>query len=149
MKRTWAGAAGDRIAAAAHALAGAPFRLHGRDPATGLDCVGLVWLALRNAGFPCEAPRRYALRNASIAQHLHFVDRAGLLAAHGAAQPGDILLLRCAPAQFHLAVAAQGSGIVHAHAGLRKVVAMPGPLPWPLIRMWRLPPETKAIPWPH
>ena len=34
------------FARAAEALAGARFRLHGRDRSTGLDCVGLVGLAL-------------------------------------------------------------------------------------------------------
>ncbi len=35
------------LAAAALNLIGTPFRLHGRDPATGLDCVGLVAEAMR------------------------------------------------------------------------------------------------------
>ena len=38
------------LAEAALGLLGVPFRLHGRDPATGLDCVGLVAEALRRAG---------------------------------------------------------------------------------------------------
>ena len=37
---------GAAIAAAARALVGVPFRLQGRDPALGLDCVGLVGAAL-------------------------------------------------------------------------------------------------------
>ena len=38
------------IIAAARAAIGARFRLHGRDPATGLDCVGLVACAAPRAG---------------------------------------------------------------------------------------------------
>ena len=40
---------GAAIAAAARALVGVPFRLQGRDPALGLDCVGLVGAAMRAA----------------------------------------------------------------------------------------------------
>jgi hypothetical protein len=29
------------------------------------------------------------------------------------------------------------NGWVHAHAGLRRVVHMPGPSPWPIIALWR------------
>jgi murein DD-endopeptidase / murein LD-carboxypeptidase len=29
-------------------------------------------------------------------------------------------------------------GLVHAHAGLGKVVVTPAPLPWPIERHWRL-----------
>jgi cell wall-associated NlpC family hydrolase len=58
--------AGERVAAAALALVGTPFRLHGRDPLTGLDCVGLAACALTMAGLTTQPPRRYALRNASI-----------------------------------------------------------------------------------
>ena len=42
---------GAAIAAAARALVGVPFRLQGRDPVLGLDCVGLVGAAMRAAGY--------------------------------------------------------------------------------------------------
>ena len=40
----------ERISAQALALVGAPFRLHGRSEETGLDCVGLVALAVARSG---------------------------------------------------------------------------------------------------
>ena len=54
------------FARAAEALAGARFRLHGRDRSTGLDCVGLVGLALADIGMPVQFPAGYRLRNAAI-----------------------------------------------------------------------------------
>lgn len=51
--------------------------------------------------------------------------------------PGDVLLVRPGPAQVHLLVCARDGRFVHAHAGLRRVVAMPGPHGWPVLRHWR------------
>lgn len=128
---------GLELAHAAETLAGAPFRLHGRDPALGLDCVGVVAAAFARAGVPAEAPRLYALRNAAIHQALAFAQRAGLTDCDGAVEAGDVLLVRPGPAQHHLLIAAERGRFIHAHAGLRRVVAMPGPLPWPTLRHWR------------
>jgi hypothetical protein len=54
------------LAAAALNLIGTPFRLHGRDPARGLDCVGLVAEAMRRAGFHPVPPGGYGLRALSV-----------------------------------------------------------------------------------
>ena len=51
---------------------------------------------------------------------------------------GDVLLLDVGPSQLHLAIVGVDGGIVHAHAGLRRVVLTPYPLPWPIVRHWRL-----------
>ena len=39
-------ATGEALATAAEQLIGIPFRLHGRNPETGLDCVGVVAAAV-------------------------------------------------------------------------------------------------------
>ena len=132
---------GDRIAAEALALLGTKFRLHGRDEQTGLDCIGLVKLALERArgGYAAAAPLGYALRNSEIAQHLSVADRAGLEPATGAVGSGDILLTAPGPAQHHLLIAAGGNQFVHAHAGLRKVVLQRGNN-HPILRHWRAQP---------
>ena len=129
----------DQFAAAAEALIDAPFRLGGRDPATGLDCVGLVACALGGA----EAPAGYRLRNSDIAAHLAFAARAGFAPAPGAIARGDLVLAAPGPAQHHLLVAlgpgSDGGGrFVHAHAGLRRVSLHRGVLPWPEAARWRL-----------
>lgn len=47
----------------------------------------------------------------------------------------DVLLFASGPGQLHLAVRA-GGGLVHADAGLRRVVLRPGVAPWPLLGAW-------------
>ena len=43
---------GEALACAAESYIGARFRLHGRDPVTGFDCLGLVLVAMRDIGRP-------------------------------------------------------------------------------------------------
>lgn len=121
---------------AARAAIGAPFRLHGRDAATGLDCVGLVAAALRGGGFAGAVPAGYALRSGHAARVMVLLDEAGLIRVHEA-RAGDVLLLRSGPGQLHLAIST-GEGVVHADASLRRVVERPGSADWPLIGIWRL-----------
>ncbi len=128
----------EAFAAAAEALVGAPFRLGGRSAASGLDCVGLV-TAARGAA---DAPHGYGLRNSDIARHLAFAEQAGFTPAAGPVTRGDLVLAIPGPAQHHLLVAAGPDRFIHAHAGLRRVAVHRGPLPWPELMRWRLPPES-------
>jgi len=125
------------VVAAARAAVGARFRLHGRDPTTGLDCVGLAAWALRAGGFAGTVPSGYALRGGDPARAIAAIESAGLIRMTEAA-PGDLLLCASGPGQLHLAIDS-GGGIIHADAVLRRVVERPGALPWPLIACWRLP----------
>lgn len=131
---------GGALAAAAEGFIGAPFRLHGRDPRTGLDCVGLCLAALAAIGRPVSIPACYGLRNRDISRALRFASKASLAEAEGPPLPGDILLARLGPVRFHLLIAGGGGRFIHAHAGLRRVVATSGPLGAPLLRHWRLAP---------
>lgn len=124
---------GAAIAAAAVALVGVRFRLHGRDPATGLDCVGVAMAA---AGYEARAPTGYALRGGDGAGFAAMLDAAGLRRV-AAAGPGDVMLIAAGPAQYHLAVKT-GRGFVHADAGLRRVVETPGAPSWPVLGVWRV-----------
>ncbi len=126
------------LAAAAEALVGTPFRLHGRDPQTGLDCIGLYTAARAAIGRPVNIPPCYGLRNRDIAGILARAGTDGLTNAQGLILAGDVVLTRFSPIQVHLLVAVVGNRFVHAHAGLRRVVTMPGPLALPLISHWRL-----------
>lgn len=126
------------LALAAEALIGTPFRLHGRDTARGLDCVGLVAAALEAVGRAAVVPAGYRLRHLDLARFAGAARAAGLVETAGAIAAGDVLLLRPAPGQWHLALAATRGGIVHAHAGLGRVVLTPPPLIWPVERHWRL-----------
>lgn len=129
-----------QLAAAATGLIGVRFRLHGRDPATGLDCVGLVAEAMRRAGFAPVAPSGYSLRSASADRLMPFARLSGL---HAARDRPDIVLVRVNPVQQHLLIATQ-DGFVHAHAGLGKIVFMPTPCPWPVLRGWTVLPQPEG-----
>ena len=104
--------------------------MHGRW-ADGLDCVGLVALALRAGGYLGEVPSGYALRGGDWG----LLDRVLVRVAD--AEPGDVLLMAAGPGQVHLGIRTVG-GFVHADAGLRRVVERPGIPPWPLIGVWRM-----------
>ena len=121
-------------ARAALALVGARFRLHGRDAAGGVDCVGVATAALRAAGFAGVVPSGYALRGGNPERIGAMLDtvatRIDVLRA------GDVLLFSVGPGQLHLAVKTE-HGVVHADASLRRVVERPGPFPWRLIGAWR------------
>jgi cell wall-associated NlpC family hydrolase len=128
---------GRRIADHAAQLVGVPFRLRGRNPGVGLDCVGVVAEALACTGHAFDVPQEYMLRGEYGGRISAFFAAACFCRIDGAlSQCGDILLLRPAPRQAHLAVVTP-NGAVHAHAGLGRVVLSPLPLPWPVIGQWR------------
>lgn len=128
---------GPALASAAEALVGTPFRLHGRDPAIGLDCLGVLAASLAAVGRKAILPHGYTLKMRALPALDRFAQGCGLIPAQGTILPGDVLLARVGPVQFHLALAGHAKRIVHAHASLRRVVVMAGPLPWPLLHHWR------------
>lgn len=117
---------GIRIWDAAAALVGTRFRLHGRDAATGLDCIGLACLAHRHAGCAVGAvPDRYRLRGALAHDVEAWCRAAGLRqVARNAVLPGDTIVARMDAEQWHVLIAGPGA-VVHAHAGLCRVVMTP------------------------
>lgn len=129
-------ALGDEIAVQALALLDVPFRLRGRSTETGLDCVGLVMLALRGSGIPVAEPPYYGLRGMGCERAETLLRQAGLKPRDDAG-PGDVLLVESGPMQLHLMIQA-GRGHVHAHAGLGRVVLMPPPAPWPVVGRWHI-----------
>lgn len=124
------------VVAAARSTIGARFRLHGRDPAYGLDCVGVVAVAVRAAGYAGAIPDGYALRGGNAAMIIAQFDAAGFVRG-GAMDPGALALFDGGLGQLHLAVIVPG-GFVHADAMLRRVVERPGMPPWPLLAHWYL-----------
>ncbi len=134
---------GAELARAASALCGAPFRLNGRDPERGLDCIGLLELALRRAGRNITLPRGYSLRLTNPQAWLPDPAACGFVLASLPFQPGDVVLLRMGHAQVHLAIAGLAGTWVHAHAGLRRVVVSPALPASEVIGHWRLAPATE------
>ncbi len=129
------------FARAAEALAGCRFVLHGRNPETGLDCVGVVAAALAATGRKVRLPNGYPLRQSSTDPFVAQAARCGLAPADGPALAGDVLLFKVGPCQFHLGVAGTIGGLVHAHAGLRRVVLATIPDEWTKAGHWRLVPQ--------
>lgn len=135
---------GAAIAEAAQSLVGTPFRLHGRDPRFGLDCIGVASVALLRAGLANNPPQGYRLRGHDLAGWENLISQNGLAQGSAPVQPGDLLIVRPGPAQLHILVATDHGHFVHAHAGLRRVVIMPGPSPWPIAQILRAPATQKG-----
>ncbi len=121
-----------RIVARARSLIGVRFRPQGRDPAAGLDCIGLVAAATGTT----DPPSGYGLRGGTAEALAAGLRAAGFRAAR-AMRAGDVLAMRTGPEQLHLGLWT-GEGLIHAEAGLRRIVERPGEVPWPVIGIWRL-----------
>lgn len=129
------------VVAAARTCIGTRFRPQGRDPAFGLDCVGLVAKAYSVAGATPVLPQGYNLRGGDMRIFLGMIRANGFAAIDPIdAAPGDLLLCRPAANQIHLAVHARCS-FIHADAGLRRVVETPGRPPWPILAAFRWRPD--------
>lgn len=129
---------GCALAGAAQTLVGSPFRLHGRDPVTGIDCIGLVACAMSILERPVPPIPHYALRNLAITPFKGLFAEAGFVAASGKLQAGDLLLLKPSPGQFHLAIAADDARLIQAHAGIGRVVISPAPALADVFGHWHL-----------
>lgn len=126
-----------RAIAAARAGVGTRFRAQGRTIGLGLDCVGVALLAAAGAGVALGPVPAYALGG------LHDGLLAATLIALGCrrvrrARPGDLVEYALAPGHRHLALISD-RGIIHAHAGLGRVVEGPAPAEWPVAAVWALP----------
>lgn len=129
---------GDRFAKAASALVGCPFKLYGRNPETGLDCVGLVAASLEAIGKNASTPRVYTLRNSSIDRWQSCFAKSGFGPAEGNLRPGDLLVTCPSVLQHHLMIVETPSRVIHAHAGLRRVVRQPLSNDIEIAAHWRL-----------
>lgn len=127
------------LAAAAEGLVGCRFRLHGREPETGLDCIGVLSAALRAIGRPVEFPSGYRLRTSAFPSLPRLACRHGFVRAEGQTLPGDVLFTRPGPAQMHLMIAGTTRlCFVEAHAGVGKVILRRGEPDGPILQSWRL-----------
>lgn len=115
-------ARGQQLAKAASRFIGVRFQLHGRDPKVGLDCIGLLACSLEAIGSLPVVPQGYRLRNASHLRWLKCAQHSGLVPVQGRITAGDILLIKPGPGQQHLLIVENANSVIHAHAGLRKVV---------------------------
>lgn len=105
-------------------MVGARFRPQGKDPATGLDCVGLVWAAYAEAGRWLVRPAAYPLRGWCLDRIEGAFAAAGFVRADDARRSGDVVLIAHPARQYHLGLIGP-EVFIHAHAGLRRVVETP------------------------
>lgn len=125
-----------RIVERARLAVGARFRPQGRTIEDGLDCAGLAAFAfdVAQAGVPGD----YRLRGGTLEARARQLEALGFAAVGGAAfRAGDLAVFTPGPGQLHLAILT-GATLIHADAGLRKVVERPLPAPWPLAGLWRI-----------
>ena len=118
-------------------MVGVPFRAQGCDPAMGVDCVGLVWAAYAAIGRRVVRPRDYPLRGWARARVAAALEAAGFVPVDAEARDGDVALIAFAAGQFHLGLTGPAS-LVHAHAGLRRVVETPFDAGREDAALWRL-----------
>ena len=119
--------------ARALALVGTRFRPQGRGSGA-LDCLGLL---LEVFAISRGSVRRdYRLRGDHEAEIVNGLKPHFRPVVTGAARAGDALLFRIAEDRFHFAVRTK-RGCVHAHAGIGKVVEMPGLPEWTLAGVYR------------
>lgn len=126
------------IAERAESQLGVSFRLHGRVPGRSLDCVGLAAYSLFGLSGLGLVAANYRLRG-------YYEDWLAAELQNLGLQPqppneawalGDLIVFKPSTSQVHLGILAQG-GVVHAHAGLRKIVMTPDPQ-MRVIGHWRL-----------
>ena len=109
--------------AAARACLGTPFHHQGRAPGVGLDCIGLIVVALRAIGVKVQDRTDYGRRPDGRSL-------AAALTAHGAElvndiQAGDILLFRYDGQPQHVALATSPDTMIHSFAPAEAVVETP------------------------
>jgi cell wall-associated NlpC family hydrolase len=127
----------ERIVARARALIGVRFRLQGRDPRDGLDCIGVVIMATR---LRKERVRRdYGLHSSDSDEMNRQFEEVGFIRIPpAAAREGDVLAVSPGPAALHVVILTD-TGYIHADARLRKVVEVRGDVPWSRVSAWRHP----------
>ena len=123
--------------AAARAGLGTRFRPQGRSIGIGLDCIGVALLAAAGAGAALGPVPAYALGGDHDDMLADTLRALGLRRVRRA-KPADLAEYALAPGHRHLAVIT-ATGIIHAHAGLGRVVEAPAPANWPVAAYWALP----------
>ena len=118
-------------------MVGVTFRPQGSDPATGLDCAGLVWAAYAAAGRVLERPQGYPLRGWPCERIEAALTVAGFAAIFDLVRAGDVALIAHPARQYHLALLGPRT-FIHAHAGLRRVAETPLDAATLAAARWRL-----------
>ncbi len=111
----------DHFLSAAMDCVGARFRLQGRDPAYGLDCVGLIAYCARAAGCTVSDKFDYDVTTDATILAAHLLESGFVKKEQGLLEPADVVLFSFFGSPNHAAIST-ASGIIHADMRLRKVV---------------------------
>ncbi len=129
-----------RLVEAARTCLGTPFHHQGRTPGVGLDCIGLVVVALRAVGFRVQDRQDYAPRpdGQSLEKALREHGFTPLPSGEPP-QPGDVLLFRYDGQPQHVALATSPTALIHAFAPAGRVVETSLGASWRrrLVGRWR------------
>ena len=117
----------------ARGLIGTRFRAQGRDPDSGVDCLGLAIVAFDLDGHTIR--RDYRLSGEHRRELTNGLERLFRRVAKPPIRAGDLMLMRIAERHYHLAIRTD-AGFVHADAR-RGVVETPGTPSWPVIASYR------------
>ncbi|MCJ8191783.1 peptidoglycan endopeptidase [Sphingomicrobium aestuariivivum] len=132
----------DPVARARSAL-GTPFKLQGREPGSGLDCLGLVIHAFRLDGG--IFPQAYGWRQADACDFLAAAARDFFVIDAVFANSGDVLRFSQGLHRHHLAIATC-NGVIHADARHRRVIERNGDPGLPLVAVHRFrPPFRRSL----
>jgi murein DD-endopeptidase / murein LD-carboxypeptidase len=111
----------EKLAAAAADCVGAKFRLQGRDPSTGLDCVGLLVWCARQIGLTVSDQQDYVLDSSATLLTPHLIASGFRERGTLVAPAGDILIFNLNNCLNHAAICTT-RGMVHADIRFRRVV---------------------------
>ena len=104
---------------AARSYVGTPFRHQGRIPGKGLDCVGLLVCAARQAGVDVVDEAGYSMTpSADLLRQAVERNNVTLVSEP---QPGDVLVMRFSQEPQHLALYTERDTIIHAYLDIGKV----------------------------
>jgi murein DD-endopeptidase / murein LD-carboxypeptidase len=133
----------ERIVGRARRLIGVRFRPQGRSAEHGLDCIGVVTMATRLD--PGRVRRNYDMLATRDPRDVaaEFEACGFIRLAPAEIEPGDILLVSVGPGHLHAAILTP-DGYLHADARMRRVVEVPGAVPWPILSAWRVPEDGLA-----
>ena len=126
--------------AAARQCLGVRFRLQGRNPATGLDCIGLMLWSASAAGLSIADQNDYVLHDDPGRLDAALAASPFIRAGTGAPQAGDIARFEHAGLALHLGIITPAT-LIHADARLRRVVEHRLDDDWyrRLVSLWRYP----------
>jgi len=105
---------------AARACLGTPFHHQGRQPGLGLDCIGLIVIARRAAGYIVNDRLDYRSRPDGISLVRAIEEHGGVPVE--SCRAGDILVFRYDRQPQHVALATSETTMIHSFAPARYVV---------------------------